>query len=259
VTSPRLPTQFDPELSHLLERLAARAWPAEEVEEVEGWLLRRTVGVDRRRCNSLLPPADPGHAARTVDLVLATAEELDLPAVVQVAPAEGHLLLDDALAARGMVAGGASFVLAGPLGRPPGKLDGVDVELTVLTHAWVEDWATTSGIAGTGATAELVLSQLGDRARFALARDTATGAPLAVAIGVVENGWLGLFSLATSPAARRRGIATLTVSALESCARTREAGGVYLQVEQDNAAALSFYARRGFHIAHSYHYRSEPK
>jgi GNAT superfamily N-acetyltransferase len=47
------------------------------------------------------------------------------------------------------------------------------------------------------------------------------------------------------------------MGALEGWAVTRGAGGVYLQVEQDNAGALAFYARRGFHIAHSYHYRSE--
>jgi hypothetical protein len=55
------------------------------------WLLRRTVGVDRRRSNSLLLPADPAVAVRTVDLALATAEELDFPLLIQVAPAEGHL------------------------------------------------------------------------------------------------------------------------------------------------------------------------
>jgi hypothetical protein len=90
----RLPSESDPEVSHQLERLAARAWPADEVEEVEGWLLRRTVGVDRRRSNSLLPPADPSAATRTVDLALATAEELDFSTTIQVSPAEGHLRLD---------------------------------------------------------------------------------------------------------------------------------------------------------------------
>ena len=49
MVQPRLATHFDPEVSHQLERLAARAWPADEVEEIEGWLLRRTVGVGRRR------------------------------------------------------------------------------------------------------------------------------------------------------------------------------------------------------------------
>jgi GNAT superfamily N-acetyltransferase len=282
-----LRAQFDPEVSHRLERLAARAWPADEVQEVEGWLLRRTEGVDRRRCNSLLPPADPAHAARTLDLALASAEELDFAAVIQVSPAEGHSLLDDALDARGMQASGPSLVLAGPisgaaalhgvtgrgqararpgdarLSHPDGASAGraaparaMEVRLSELDGHWVDAWRTVGGLTGTAETAELVLSQLGDRARFAVAADVATGSPLAVGIGVVEEGWLGLFSLATAPAARRRGLATDIVDALEAWALTRDAHGVYLQVERDNPPALAFYARRGLHIAHAYHYRS---
>ena len=261
-----LPVGFDPEMSHELERLAARAWPADEVHEVEGWLLRRTEGVDRRRSNSLLPPAEPAHAARTVDLALATAEELGMAPVLQVSPAEGHLLLDDALAQRGMAASGSSLVLAGPAataraGRtlaapaPEAGAPVRDVRLQALDPGWVDAWAAVSGNGGTTETADLVLSQLGDRARFAVLREDG-GSPLAIGIGVVEDGWLGIFSLATAVAARRRGLASAVMDALEAWAATRDAHRVYLQVERDNDAALRFYGRRGFHVAHSYHYRS---
>lgn len=273
---PQLRSQFDPEISHRLERLAVRAWPADEVEEVDGWTLRRTVGVDRRRSNSLLPPADPAHAVRTVDLALATAEELGFRSVVQVSPAESHLLLDEMLEAQGMTHGGASLVLAGPAreqegaaaditiqigdGRPePGPVaspPAFAVQLGDLTAAWVDAWAAVSGIDGTRETAGLVLSQLGDRARFATAVDARDGTVLGVCIGVAEDGRLGLFSLTVAPSARRRGIASAIVDALEAWAATVDARDVYLQVEADNAIALDFYRRRGFHIAHSYHYRS---
>jgi GNAT superfamily N-acetyltransferase len=272
----RMPNRFDPEISHHLERLAARAWPAAEVEKVEGWLLRRTEGVDRRRCNSLLPPGDPAQAARTVDLALATADELDVAQSVQVSPAEGHLLLDEALEARGMTFGGPSLVLAGPLaaeprpaadmtihiggGAPkPGPVaspPALAVQLEDLSSDWVAAWGAVSGIAGTRETADLVLSQLGDRARFASAVDSVSGDCVGVCIGVEEEGWLGLFSLAVDPDFHRRGIATTLVDALSQWATTHGATNAYLQVETDNSAALAFYAHRGFHIAHSYHYRS---
>jgi N-acetylglutamate synthase len=272
----RLRSHFDPEVSHRIERLAARAWPADETEEVDGWLLRRTVGVDRRRSNSLLPPADTAHAVRTLELVLATAEELDFTQTVQVSPAESHLRLDESLEDRGMSFGGASLVLAGPVGGSPSPAaditirvrDGVgdpgpvasapaiSVELTDLTSDWVTAWAAVSGIDGTRESADLVLSQLGDRARFAAAIDTSTSEPLGVCIGVAESGWLGLFSLYVAPSARRRGIASQLVDALSSWSAAVGATATYLQLEADNPGALSFYAARGFHIAHSYHYRS---
>jgi N-acetylglutamate synthase len=274
--SSQLPSRFDPEVSHQLERLAARAWPADEVEEVEGWLLRRTVGVHRRRSNSLLPSADPGAAVRSVELALATAEELDFPLCVQVSPAEVHLRLDEELEARGMSFGGPSLVLAGPMGGTPspaadvtirlqeGPADpgpvatapAIAVVLSDLTAAWIEAWAGVSGIDGTAETADLVLSQLGDRARFATAADTTTGEQLGVGFGVAEDGWLGLFSLAVAESARRQGIASAIVDALSSWAADVGATRTYLQVEADNTAALGFYGARGFHIAHSYHYRS---
>ncbi|HEY4094740.1 MAG TPA: GNAT family N-acetyltransferase [Baekduia sp.] len=296
-----LRSHFEPAVSHTIEALAARAWPADEVHEVEGWLLRRTEGVDRRRSNSLLPPTDPGHAARTLDVALATAEELDVSPIVQVSPAESHLRLDQALDDRGMATLGHSLVLAGRLtagsGRPArrrrgqtlaatraiagdpveigggpsdhpaadvggddrtvigGRRGGVTVGLSGLSAEWVDTWASVSGLSGTGATAELVLSQLGERARFAVATDAA-GVAIAVGIGVVEAGWLGVFSLATIPTARRHGAATAVVDTLEAWALIQRAHATYLQVERDNIPALSFYAHRGLSVAHSYHYRS---
>lgn len=87
----------------------------------------------------------------------------------------------------------------GPVASPPA----VAVQLGDLTDAWVEAWVAVAGIGGTRETAELVLSQLGDRARFAVCVDASSGRPLGVGFGVVEEGWLGLFSLAVAPDAPR--------------------------------------------------------
>lgn len=255
----RLPSRFDPEVSFAVERLAARAWPADEIEHVEGWTLRRTEGVSRRRSNSLLPPEDSGLAVRTVELALATAEELGFELVVQVSPAEVHLRLDEALEDRGMRFGGRTLVLAGPIGHGGagrGRRAGApDVRLGRLDPAWVQAWAAVAGPDGTAQTANLVLSQLGERARFVIA-DGAGGEPAAVAVGVVEEGWLGVFSLTVAPAARRQGVGSAVMDALEVWAATAGARHVYLQAEADNKPALRLYAGRGLSIAHSYHYRS---
>src|SRR6201999_1377934 len=99
-----------------------------------------------------------------------------------------HVRLDETLEARGMSCGGPTLVLAGPLsgtpspaaditirvrdGAPdPGPLasaPAVSVELTGLTSDWVIAWAQVSELAGTHETADVVLSQLGDQARFAV-------------------------------------------------------------------------------------------
>ena len=78
----------------LIEQLAVNARAAATVQLVDGWLLRPTPGVARRRCNSALPPPSAARASGTRrEQVLDLAERLyarrGQPAVVQVSPA-GH-------------------------------------------------------------------------------------------------------------------------------------------------------------------------
>jgi N-acetylglutamate synthase len=69
----------------LLEELAARAWPAGECERVDGWLLRRTLSVRRRRPNSALPVGRDGAALEEVERFY---RGHGMTPLVQVAPAE---------------------------------------------------------------------------------------------------------------------------------------------------------------------------
>jgi hypothetical protein len=58
----------------LIEQLAVNAWPAATVQLVDGWLLRSTPGVARRRSNSALPSPDAAQASAAQQ-----AQVLDLP------------------------------------------------------------------------------------------------------------------------------------------------------------------------------------
>jgi ribosomal protein S18 acetylase RimI-like enzyme len=83
----------------------------------------------------------------------------------------------------------------------------------------------------------------------------AAGAPAAVGMGVVEAGWLGIFSMATLPAYRRRGAARAILRTLAVWAQLYEARHAYLQVMEHNLAAQTLYADAGFATAYRYHYR----
>ena len=81
------------------------------------------------------------------------------------------------------------------------------------------------------------------------------GAPIAVALGVVEAGWLGIFNLVTLPAYRRQGAARALLAALAAWAADQGAINAYLQVMERNAVARALYAAAGFTTAYGYHYR----
>jgi hypothetical protein len=114
----------------LIEQLAVNVWPAATVQLVDGWLLRHTPAVARRRSNSALPPpgvadAGPAQRAQVLDLAERFYARRDQPTVVQVSPAELHGLLDRELAARGYRRQAPTLVSTAPIGRllpgrPPG-------------------------------------------------------------------------------------------------------------------------------------------
>jgi hypothetical protein len=112
----------------LIEQLAVNAWPAATVQVADGWLLRHTAAVARRRSNSALPPpsaarAGPSRRALALDLAERFYAHRDQAPVVQVSPAELHDQLDRELAARGYRRQAPTLVSTAPIDRLlPGRL-----------------------------------------------------------------------------------------------------------------------------------------
>lgn len=81
--------------------------------------------------------------------------------------------------------------------------------------------------------------------------------PVAVGLGVVEAGWLGIFCMGTAPAFRRRGAARAILRTFTLWAQLYGADHAYLQVMESNTAALPLYASLGFETLYHYHYREQ--
>lgn len=64
-----------------------------------------------------------------------------------------------------------------------------------------------------------------------------------------------LYSIASKPAARGKGVGTALLEAVEAAARQRRCESVRLEVRDDNAGAIRLYERHGYrHIGHYSHY-----
>jgi ribosomal protein S18 acetylase RimI-like enzyme len=255
-----------PEL-HLLEALAFGAWPAEQVERADGWRLRWMHGVSRR-ANS----AWTNEATGDVPLAdrIARAEAFyaarGSSASFQISPAAHPPELDDELAARGYrIEAPVSIQTARAETAHEGGAEGPRRVTTVIDHPYdvrvdshcAEEWFEVSARKGRFATTPDVyrglLDRIGPRALYAWARRGSE--PVGACLGVVDGAWLGVFSMSTLPAHRRKGIGRALLSKLVSAGAARGASNVYLQVERDNHAALALYARAGFRHLYGYHYR----
>ena len=249
-----------------LARVAARAWPPVEREELGQWLLRAAGGFTRR-ANSVLPLGDPG---------------------VPLDKALGHVR--DWYDARGLPA----YVQTATGGSGAGERLGA----ALTTHGWTIDVTAEVWIAGLAPVADLAAERAAAVAegggegvdRVELSRTASSGwlrryqraqAPRSVVTAVLEGGpsvwlaslpgeedappaaigrlvvdgrWAGFTAVETDPARRRTGLATTIMAALARQALEEGASAAYLQVETDNEGARRMYDRLGFAPHHSYHH-----
>ena len=227
-----------------LEEVGYAIWVSPEVEELDGWRLRAARGMTGR-ANSVFPNA---HGGRDLEAKIAYAEEWytarEQPVRFQVTAGSLPAGLGGALAARGYEPGGSPVSVQTSDLR---EADG-DRRVAVAEHVdddWIGVWATSRGFADVG-TARALLTGSPGRTAFARVGDVAIGR------AVAHDGWLGITSMVTLPAMRRRGLARAIVASLLAWGRSAGATRGFLQT--DSPAAKVLYAQFGFAEQYTYSY-----
>jgi len=241
-----------------LEEAAARGWRAPEELPLGRWRLRAAEGFTGR-ANSALAIGDPGMPlAAAIDEVGRWYRARGLPAMVAV-----------------------PFPVAGPEDSPVDRFLGQELGWAVRSSAVIVMTAETGQVAGQAAdpAVRVDLEPEPDPAWLALYRFRgekpppisrrllmsapwqafasvrAGGATIAIGRVAAAGDWAGLTAVEVDPGQRRRGLGRAVTGALAAAAAARGVAGLYLQVEQTNAAARRLYRQTGFADHHVYHYR----
>lgn len=239
----------------LLEELGARSWPAGRAEPKGGWLLSIDRGVTRR-ANSVLPGGwddGPPVGDRIAD-VERRYRQAGLAPCFKMTRAARPGDLDEQLHHRGYQAEGHSIVLTARVGDVQ-KSPSLPVELASdLTPDWVRCcWPGGSNDRDVDSRCRIAGRVRRPRV-FATVR--LDGRPAGAAMASVVRGWGCITAVRTPPDFRRRGVARALIAALADWAGGQDAESLFLQVEEDNVAALSLYAAAGYREAYRYHYRT---
>jgi ribosomal protein S18 acetylase RimI-like enzyme len=130
-----------------------------------------------------------------------------------------------------------------------------------MTGALSEEWFTTYRRAEERIDREAdgrrdILRRIAPPTAFAVM--TMEDRPVAVGLGVLDEGYVGVFCMATVPDWRRGGAATRVLHGLALWGRYYRATHMYLQVTEKNEAAQALYRRAGFELLYRYHYREGP-
>jgi ribosomal protein S18 acetylase RimI-like enzyme len=246
------------DLIRVIERSAYAAWPAEEVSELDGWRMRFTHGVTRRG-NSVWTNACAGDLALPdrIAEVERFYRSRQLSPSFQITPLTAPGGLDDELVRCGYLIDAPVSIQTADACRIaalPGTLR-VRVE-RVPFDDWFEISARRGRFSLVTSVYRALLERIGSRAIYALAE--VDGQPAAVGLGVLGDGWMGIFSMLSLAEHRRKGAGMRVLSALASGARESGIDHLYLQVERDNGPAVEMYRRAGFVELYGYHYRVAP-
>ena len=247
----------------LVEELASNAWPAYVVQVVGGWRLRFTPEVRARRSNSVLPLDDDGSVAleEKLEVVEDFYGRRDVPVRYQISPGVAPDGLDVLLEERGFAVEAPVHVQTAPIDRvvsPTSRaaFEGMVQISSEPAEPWLATWTELYRRGDPRTVRRLILDRIGPTTGFALLE--AGGRAMAVGMGVVERGWLGVFSMGTLPDVRRQGAGRAVLNALARWGESEGATRAYLQVEEDNEPAHRLYEGGGFRTAYGYHYRTRP-
>lgn len=234
-----------------IERATLAAVAPEALEEIPGWLLpfdSGTVG----RAKSAVPTAHTAPDAALLREIEARYAARGLPALLRIPATPQFDAFRDLLARSGYAGERPTEVHTAAAAAPERCWDG---PAAVVADAPDAGWSSVflgEGLdPADGASRVRSLSRASGSLFCSVREHDRTVAAGAAAFG---HGWASVHGMRTAQAARGRGHATRVLATLAGAARARGFARVFLQVQADNAPALSLYRRAGFELAWTYTY-----
>jgi N-acetylglutamate synthase len=241
-----------------LQQRAARAVPAAVQDDRGGCWLRYTDSTTTWWAGATLVHGVEGTGRP--ETPIAVAEDfyaaLGAPARFQVCPACPPEL-DNALSVRGYESAGVMSLHVADVRHVAGRLPSPPLRVDVTSRPdqdWFRLWTTVHAPDADPAPEWRLLHRVDGRSAYVTVFGSGQQ-PVAVGRAVADTSWVGIFGMATLPAARRQGAARRVLVALAEWAIDQETSGLYLQVEADNHAAVGLYRSAGFDEVCVYHYR----
>lgn len=227
-----------------LERISRDIFAPEAVWAREGW--RALVStIPNRRANSAYPLGAPRDCERAIRDVAMFYAMHNRPVRFKVTPGTPASVQVSLAASRLERIYGADVMIMPLRGEASARREGVAIA-DRLTDSWLEVFCH-----------DLAVDPQVVRWAYGAPGSSLGAASIgaeAVGLGIVRDGWLGVFNMKTRPTARRTGLGRAILDALLTWGRERGARSVYLQVRNDNPGAMQLYSGAGFELAYVYDY-----
>ena len=239
----------------LYEELSLNAHPALQTQLYDGWVLRFANGYTNR-ANSINPlyPSALDLQTKIVECEKRYFSQ-GLPAVYKLTDGSDPNI-DQALEQQGYAVATPTYVM--DMDLQDKKFSPGDYIMT--SHAddeWLNAYFTFGRY--TDSVKMATATQILDNVKNAMicGRIIKNGASAACGSAVIERGYMALLNIVVDEPQRKKGYGAEICESLLSAAQRLGAHTAYLQVIQDNQAAVNLYTKLGYKTVYSYWYRAK--
>ncbi len=238
-----------------IENTSLTSWPAISSERLGSWILRIGDGYSKRANSATYTAGTQTDINKQIVECERRFRLRGLPPVFRLPDFTQPDEVDDSLAQRDYAIVDPTLVLTCPIRE---FCDELDYQIEQMGKAqWFEHFGRFGALSAPRRNAhnELV-GRMSGRRIFAGVVDNHD--VVAVALGVVEGRFLGIFDVITNPTRRNEGFGTRLIKGVMQASKALGADWTYLQVVEGNEAALCVYESLGFDLAYRYWYRVAP-
>ncbi|MHB0999257.1 MAG: GNAT family N-acetyltransferase [Armatimonadota bacterium] len=237
-----------------LEEMSITAWPSFQQILMDGWILRFADGYTFR--SNSVQPIYPGDD--NVEGKIRRCEELytsaSLKPAFKISPCAQPSQLDATLNSKGyQIYHRTSVQVHSNIPEYCRYDDAADIQ-NVPLHEWLDAFTSISAASSKDAQYHAAIIEKIPVPMCTMVAHL-DGKPVSCARGVIHGDYVGIYDVCTIQDARRMGLATHVIYRVLSWASGCGAKYAYLQVVEDNAAAIRLYHKLGFKHIYSYWYR----
>lgn len=239
-----------------IEEYSLNAWPALQSFLYDGWLLRFAAGYTKR--SNSINPIYWGES-RKVEAKIKHCESIysgmNLDTIFKITPFVTARKLDRILDTMQYIVVEPSSVKILNLSSIEQPQPGNHVTISAeFTDEWARVLSSFNSLSmrTIEITKQLLSTSFLTKGFFTLYYD---GIPAACGIGVIEQGYVGLFDIVTGHEYRNRGFGKQLILHILKWAKMYGATHSYLQVVQGNEAAIKLYKKLGYREIYTYWYR----
>jgi ribosomal protein S18 acetylase RimI-like enzyme len=234
-----------------IEKAGFHAWPAFRQINNEGWVLRFAGGYTKRANSvTILSPNALPLESQIIRCEKAYNTE-KLPCIFRLLSFNDNSRIESILDSRGYGLGDNSLVLVQ-------EIQNKEFNLSELDELKVDEWMVhycrlSEKDINDHSTHIKMVNKIKDDVLLVVFRKGST--IVSCGLGVIHEGFFGIFDIVTHPEHRNMGCGTELINGMLSWAVKRKAHTAYVQVVSDNKSAVRLYHKLGYILGYEYHYK----